>query len=308
MDLAGEAPRLRPLMFSIAYRMLGSVTDAEDVVQSAMLKMHERMGAGDIERPDAFASTVTTRLAIDALRAARRSREVYVGPWLPEPLTADDQDPAHRVERTDAVSLAALRLMERLGPTERAVFVLRESVGLDFDEIAAIVAKEPAAVRQVLHRARKRLAADRARFTIDRAETERVVEQFLSALRRGDVRGILAVLAPDVVFTADGGGRVPAIQKPIQGAERVARFLMGLLRRVDAGEVIFRLEDVNGFPSVHYRDRARASLGVLTVVVAGGVIVEMDNLLNPDKLRHLGAVGDQDALLRAGSDAAVSPE
>lgn len=234
MDLAAEAPRLRPLMFSIAYRMLGSVTDAEDVVQSAMLKMHERMGAGDIERPDAFASTVTTRLAIDALRAARRSCEVYVGPWLPEPLTADDQDPAHRVERTDAVSLAALRLMERLGPTERAVFVLRESVGLDFDEIAAIVAKEPAAVRQVLHRARKRLAADRARFTIDRAETERVVEQFLSALRRGDVRGILAVLAPDVVFTADGGGRVPAIQKPIQGAERVARFLMGLLRRVDA--------------------------------------------------------------------------
>lgn len=306
MDLAVEAPRLRPLMFSIAYRMLGSVTEAEDVVQSGMVRIQERLRSGDpIDRPDAFASTVVTRLSIDVLRSARRAREVYVGPWLPEPLLAADDDPARRVEHDETLSIALLRMLERLAPVERAVFVLRESLGLEFDEIAAIVEKEPAAVRQILHRARQRVSADGVRFDVDRDEATRVISDFVARLRAGDVEGLVRVLSDDVVMVADGGGRVPAIQHPVTGALRVARFLAGLTRRTTPLGVGFEEVVANGQPAVRFHTAEGEILGVLSLHVQDGLVRALATQVNPDKLRHLGAVGDADALLHAGSAAAA---
>ncbi len=302
MDLAVEAPTLRPLMFSIAYRMLGSVTEAEDVVQAGLLRMHERERAGEpIERPDAFASTVATRLSIDVLRSARHAREVYVGPWLPEPLLADDADPARRIEQDETLSVAVLMLLERLGPVERAVFVLREALGFDYDEIAEIVERDPAACRQIMHRARARVASGSVRFDVDDADAARLTGEFLEALRDGDVDGVLRVLAPDVLFTADGGGKAPAIQHPMSGDVAVARFLIGLMRR--GAPLGVRLEPTvaNAEHAVRIRTADGATVSLLTLHVDGGAIRSITNQLNPDKLRHLGPVGDLFALLREGA-------
>ena len=302
MDLAVEAPTLRPLMFSIAYRMLGSVTEAEDVVQAGLLRMHERERAGEvIERPDAFASTVATRLSIDVLRSARHAREVYVGPWLPEPLLADDADPARRIEQDETLSVAVLMLLERLGPVERAVFVLREALGFDYDEIAEIVERDPAACRQIMHRARARVASGSVRFDVDDADAARLTGEFLEALRDGDVDGVLRVLAPDVLFTADGGGKAPAIQHPMSGDLAVARFLIGLMRR--GAPLGVRLEPTvaNAEHAVRIRTADGATVSLLTLHVDGGAIRSITNQLNPDKLRHLGPVGDLFALLREGA-------
>lgn len=303
MDLAVEAEALRPLMFSIAYRMLGSVTDAEDVVQSGLLRLHEHMRAGEvIERPDAFASTVTTRLSIDALRSARRTREMYVGPWLPEPLLIDDVDPGRQVEHDETASMAVLRMLERLGPVERAVFVLHDSLGLDYDEIAEIVERTPAGCRQILHRARLRVGADGVRFEVDRARSARLAQDFLRALRNGDVDGVVRVLANDVVLTADGGGKAPAIQHPMQGDVAVARFLIGLMRR--GGRLGVRAEPVfaNGEHILVFRGANDATLSVLILHISGGAIQSLSNQLNPDKLRHLGLTGDLFALVRGEND------
>jgi RNA polymerase sigma-70 factor (ECF subfamily) len=302
MDLAVDAPTLRPLMFSIAYRMLGSVADAEDVVQTGMLRMHERSTSGEpIDRPDAFASTVATRLSIDALRSARRTREVYVGPWLPEPLLVDDTDPAHRIEQDETVSVAVLTMLERLGPVERAVFVLREALGLDYGEIAEIVERDPAACRQILHRARQRVATGAARFDADDGDAARLVAEFLEALRAEDVDAVVRVLADDVVFTADGGGKAPAIQRPMAGDVAVARFLVGLMRRGAGFGVILEPTVANAEPSVRFRGADGATLSVLTLHLEDGAIRSMSNQLNPDKLQHLAPVGDLFALLREGA-------
>jgi RNA polymerase sigma-70 factor (ECF subfamily) len=301
MDLAVEAPRLRPLMFSIAYRMLGSVTEAEDVVQAGLLRMHERASVGDpIDRPDAFASTVATRLSIDVLRSARHSREVYVGPWLPEPLLVDDDDPARRIEQDETVSVAVLMLLERLGPIERAVFVLREALGFDYDEIGGIVERDPAACRQIMHRARARVANGGVRFEVDDTDAARLAGDFVEALRDGDVEGVLRVLAPDVRFTADGGGKAPAIQHPMSGAVAVARFLIGLMRRGEALGVRLEPTLANAEHAVRIRTGEGATVSVLTLHVEDGEIRSITNQLNPDKLRHLGEVGDLFALLGAG--------
>ncbi|QDZ16269.1 RNA polymerase sigma factor SigJ [Humibacter ginsenosidimutans] len=303
MDLATEAEGLRPLMFSIAYRMLGSVTDAEDVVQSGMLRLHERARAGEvIERPDAFASTITTRLSIDALRAARRTRELYVGPWLPEPLLVDDVDPARQIERDETASVAVLRMLERLGPVERAVFVLHESLGLDYDEIAEIVERTPAACRQILHRARQRVGADGTRFEVDRARSARLADDFLRALRTGDVDGVVRLLSNDVVLTADGGGKAPAIQHPMEGAVAVARFLIGLMRRGEKLGVKVESVFVNGEHTFVFRSAREATLSVLTLHISGDEIRSLSNQLNPDKLHHLGPTGDLFALVRGEGD------
>lgn len=299
MDLAVEAPKLRPLMFSIAYRMLGSVTDAEDVVQSGMLRLHERTRDGEaIERLDAFASTVATRLSIDALRSARRTREVYVGPWLPEPLLVDDDDPARRIEQDETVSIAVLTMLERLGPVERAVFVLREALGFDYGEIAAIVERDPAACRQIMLRARARVTSGAARFDADDADAARLVGEFLQALRDGDVDGVVRVLSDDVVFTADGGGKAPAIQRPMTGDVAVARFLVGLMRRGALLGVVLEPTTANAEHSLRFRGADGATLSVLTLHVENGRIRALANQLNPDKLRHLAPVGDLFALLR----------
>ncbi|TYL50469.1 RNA polymerase sigma factor SigJ [Agromyces mariniharenae] len=301
MDLAVEVPTLRPLMFSIAYRMLGSVTEAEDVVQAGLLRIHEHELAGEpIERPDAFASTVATRLAIDVLRSARHAREVYVGPWLPEPLLADDADPARRIEQDETLSVAVLMMLERLGPVERAVFVLREALGFDYDEIAQMVERDPAACRQIMHRARARVASGGVRFDVDDADAARLTDEFLEALRDGDVDGVLRVLAPDVLFTADGGGKAPAIQHPMSGDVAVARFLIGLMRR--GAPLGVRLEPTvaNAEHAVRIRTADGATVSLLTLHVEGGAVRSITNQLNPDKLRHMGPVGDLFALLCDG--------
>ncbi len=305
IDLAIEAPKLRPLMFSIAYRMLGSVADAEDVVQAALLRIHERLREAEpIDRLDAFASTVATRLAIDTLRSARHRREIYVGPWLPEPLLVDDADPGRRIEHDETVTVGVLSMLERLAPVERAVFVLREALGFDYSEIAEILEREPAACRQIMHRARRRLADGHggARYEADAAAATRLVGEFLTALRAGDVDGVVRVLADDVVFTADGGGRVSALRQPLSGALPVARFLIGLARRGAALGVRIEPALANGEHALHVREADGATLLLLTLHLEGGAVRAIADQLNPEKLRHLGPVGDLNALV-SGDDA-----
>ena len=294
---------LRPLMFSIAYRMLGSVTEAEDVVQDAYLRLHERSLAGEtIERPEAYASTVATRLAIDALRSARRTREVYTGTWLPEPLLDDDTDPAHRVERDETLSFAFLALLERLRPVERAVFLLREVFQMDYADIAAIVERDEAACRQIMHRARARIAEGRPRFDSDAARDAALLETFFAALDDGDVEALAGVLADDVVFYADGGGLAPALRQPLHGAVAVARFLAGLVRRGSTMPVRLERTVANGEAALRVATDDGATLSVLMLHVDAGRVSVVGNQLNPEKLRHLGPVGDLNALVSRGDD------
>jgi RNA polymerase sigma-70 factor (ECF subfamily) len=296
-------------MFSIAYRMLGSVTEAEDIVQDAYLRLHERAVAGEvIERPEAYASTVTTRLAIDALRSARRNREVYTGTWLPEPLPDDDNDPAHRVERDETLSFAFLAVLERLGPVERAVFLLREVFDVDYAAIASIVERDEAACRQVMHRARVRIAEGQPRFDADAARDAALVDSFFAALDAGDVDGLAGVLADDVVFYADGGGRAPAVQHPIHGAVAVARFLAGLVRRGKGMHVRMERTAVNGESALRVSAHDGSILSVLMVHAEGGRVTVLGNQLNPVKLGHLGPVGDLNALVSSGADGGDQPQ
>lgn len=290
-------------MFSIAYRMLGSVTEAEDVVQDAYLRLHERFLAGEtIERPEAYASTVATRLAIDALRSARRRRELSTGMWLPEPLLDDDTDPAHRIERDETLSFAFLAVLERLGPVERAVFLLREVFQLEYADIATIVERDEAACRQIMHRARARIADGRPRFRADATRDAALVDSFFAALDDGDVDALAGVLADDVVFYADGGGRAPAIRHPIHGATAVARFIAGLVRRGRDLHVRTERLTVNGEPALLVVDADGATLSVLMLHVDGGRIAVFGNQLDPAKLGHLGPVGDLGALVSGGGD------
>lgn len=297
----GVAPEeLRPLMFSIAYRMLGSVVEAEDVVQDAYVRLEERRVAGTrIDNPEAFASTVVTRLAIDTLRSARRQREIYVGPWLPEPLPDDDADPAHRVERDETLSFAFLAVLERLGPVERAVFLLREVFAYDYPAIAEIVGRDEAACRQILHRAKARIADGRPRFDAAEERDAELTDAFFAALEAGDVDGLVGALADDVVFYGDGGGRAPAVRKPVLGATAVARFLAGLARQGERMHVRLERTSANGEPALRIADADGATLSVLMVHAEGGRIRTIANQLNPDKLRHLGPVGDLPALMSA---------
>jgi RNA polymerase sigma-70 factor (TIGR02957 family) len=299
IDLAVEHDRLRPLMFSIAYRMLGTVTEAEDVVQEAFLRLHRSVREGvAVDNLEAYATTVTTRLAIDTLRSARVRREQYVGPWLPEPIVeSDDLDPAHRFEVDETVSTAFLVLLEALTPVERAVFVLREVIGYSYEEIAAVVDRSEANCRQILARARKRIDDGRPRFDASREHRDLLASQFLTAISDGDLAGLERLLAEDVVFVGDGGGRAPAIQRPMVGAGAVTRFLLGLMRRGASLGVQADLFEANWHPALRTRSADGALLGVMSIEVDGGRIVRLQNVINPDKLGHLGVVGDLNALL-----------
>lgn len=217
VPLAEAHDTLRPLMFSVAYRMLGSVAEAEDVVQEAFLRLH-RSAPDDVVNLEAYATTVTTRLALDTLRSARVRRETYVGPWLPEPVVDSlDADPAHRVELDDTVSTAFLLLLETLTPVERAVFVLREAMGYEYREIAEVVDKSEANCRQILARARRRVDDGSPRFEATPADRDRLATRFLAAIEGGDLAGLERLLADDVVLVGDGGGRAPAIRRPMTG-------------------------------------------------------------------------------------------
>lgn len=296
-DLGVAHDELRPLMFSIAYRMLGSVAEAEDVVQEAFLRIYAAVEGGEVlDVPDAFATTVTTRLAIDTLRSARIKRETYPGEWLPEPLIDDDTDPARRLEVDDTVSIAFLVVLERLSPVERAVFLLREVFGYEYDEIAAVVEKSEANCRQILARAKAHLD-DRPRFDPSPEERAKLATQFFAALRDGDVKGLERLLADDVTFYGDGGGKVAAIARPLDGISRVASFLLRLMRVGDRFDVRLIPIVANGHPGARLESPTGELVGVMMLDIADGTVQAIRNQINPDKLRHLGEVGDLPALI-----------
>jgi RNA polymerase sigma-70 factor (TIGR02957 family) len=286
-DIAARHDELRPLMFSIAYRMLGQVSEAEDVVQDAWLRM--QTDDTIVRSAEAYATTVTTRLAIDHLRSARVRRETYVGPWLPEPLltTPAGADPAVRAETADTLSMAFLVLLESLSPVERAVFLLRESFGYGYGQIAAVVEKSEANCRQIFARARARVGEHRPRFEASRAHRDELARRFFAACEQGDLAGLERLLAADVVFYGDGGGKAPAVRRPVQGRVQVVRFLGALLRQGTAQGARIEPVEVNGQPGARLIGGDGNLVSVLALDIADGHIQAMRNVLNPDKLRHL---------------------
>jgi len=284
-------PELRPLLFSIAYRMIGSVSEAEDIVQEAFLRYHRAQPA-DVENPKAYLSAVTTRLAIDHLRSARARREEYVGPWLPEPLVVDESaaDPSAQAELADSLSLAFLVLLERLTPVERAAFLLREVFAYPYDEIAEVIGKSEANARQLVSRARRHVDDERPRFEVDREAHEELTDRFLAASQNGDTEGLIELLAEDVYTYADGGGKAQAPRRMLHGRERVARFMVGIARP-DRGIEAVTLHPVlvNGVPGRLARDGEGNAVAVLSLDVADGLITAVRIVANPDKLAHLHA-------------------
>lgn len=293
-DLAISYTQLRPLMFAIAYRMVGSVVDAEDITQEALLRMHRDNTA--VDSPDAYAATVTTRLAIDHLRSARVRRERYVGTWLPEPLlgTDDANDPAAKTERNESLSLAFMATMERLSPIERAVFLLREVFAYDYEMIATIVGKSATNCRQILTRSRTHIDAGLPRFEVSRARRDELARRFFAACRAGELADLEALLAHDVRFYADGNGKPPAVTEPVVGRDRVARFLLGLFRLAERDNLLVQPQYINGQPGACVRDENAQLRAVFAVQIAdaGGdpCIEAIHTIVNPDKLHHLGAV------------------
>ncbi|MCW2596781.1 MAG: polymerase sigma-70 factor [Jatrophihabitans sp.] len=294
---------LRPLLFSIAYRMLGSVSDAEDVVQDAYLRYHRAVAAGtEIESPKAFLSAITTRLAIDLLRSARVRRETYVGQWLPEPLLTDAStpDPAQQSAESDSLSMAFLLVLERLSPVERAVFLLHDVFGYEFGAVASIVGKSADNCRQVAVRARRHVSEHRPRFEASRTQREELADRFVAALSEGDLGGLVELLAADVVVTGDSGGMSPSWPRPIAGQDKVARLLLGLaeqMRRV-IGITISRVE-VNGQPGAAIRDADGQLVNVFSFDIADGVVQAVRSVISREKLRHLGPLADVQALMHA---------
>ena len=270
----------RPLLFSIAYRMLGSVSEAEDVVQDAWLRARQDEHA-DVRSARAYLTTIVTRLCIDHLRSAERTRMEYPGPWLPEPLAEPNQESA---ELASSLTTAFLVLLEQLAPIERAVFLLREVFELDFDEIARSIGKSEANTRQILTRARARLRDARPRFTASRRESEEIVRQFRDATVTGNVDALMAVLHADATLTADGGGKVSAATRPVLGADRIAKFLLGYAGKAHWAESDFQLVTVNGTPGLLLR-HPLAGTGAYSFDIVNGRIRAIYIVRNPDKLR-----------------------
>jgi RNA polymerase sigma-70 factor (ECF subfamily) len=302
---------LRPRSFAIAYRMLGSVAEAEDVVQEALLRVHRALEGGErIDSPPAYAATVTTRLAIDELRSARSRRERYVGEWLPEPILTDARDdPARQAEMADSLSLAMLVLLETLSPEQRAVLLLRDVFDYGYGEIARIVGKSEDNVRQLASRARAHVEAGRPRFETSREQREELGRRFFAAVEDGDLAGLEALLAHDVVLTGDGGGKVPALARPLSGRNRVARALSNWVRigaRIPGASM--RPVEVNGMPGALLLDGEARVIAVWALDISGGQITGVNSVVNPDKLGHLGSVGDVRALLEAARREGIGPE
>ncbi|MCS3781435.1 RNA polymerase sigma-70 factor [Tsukamurella ocularis] len=277
----------RPLLFSVAYEILGSVADAEDVLQESYLRWRD-VDLGVVENPRAYLARIVTRQALNALRAASRRREEYVGPWLPEPLEAPSGDaPAEHVLTGEAVTTAMLLVLESLTPTERAVFVLREVFDFGYPEIAEAVGKSEPTVRQTAHRARGHVRARRPREVVDPALAQGVAERFVLAAATGDVQALMDVLAPDVVYLGDGGGVVSAARRPVQGADRVARFVAGLFRKsATMGELGLRFAVYNGMPAMVVTFDGVVDQ-VTCIEVGGGEVTGVYTVRNPDKLHRV---------------------
>jgi RNA polymerase sigma-70 factor (ECF subfamily) len=280
---------LRPLMFSIAYRMLGSASEAEDIVQEAFLRLHREAGKGTaIESPKAYLSAITTRLSIDHLRSARVRREHYVGTWLPEPIVTDDA-PQH-AETADSLSMAFLVLLESLSPVERAVFLLREVFDYGYDEIATVVGKSEDNCRQIAVRARRQIEAKKPRFEASRKRREELARRFFDAVSKGDTEGLVGLLAADIVAYGDGGGKAPAFPRPVYGRDRVARLLVGGTRI--GGERLgvsgMRFVAINGQPGVLFFNREGRPVLAITLDIADEQVQTVRAVSNPEKLAHLG--------------------
>ena len=296
---AADYVEFRPLMFSIAYRMTGSISDAEDIVQEAFLRLTRVLRDGaSIDTPKAYLATATTRLAISHLRSARVRREAYVGAWLPEPLVAGElgpataPDPAERAEMSDSLSMAFLILLESLSPTERAVFLLHEVFGYNYQEIAEITGKSETNCRQIFARARRRVDEGRPRFEASREQRDEVARRFFDAAGGGDINSLLSLLAPDVVVIGDGGGKGQALREPTHGAVRVARFLAGLFRRAQKEGTYGEPTLVNGQPGAVVYDAEGRVAAVFTLDIADGLVQTVRSVVNPDKLQHLGPTSD----------------
>jgi RNA polymerase sigma-70 factor (ECF subfamily) len=283
---------LRPLMFSIAYRMVGSASEAEDIVQEAFLRYHRESSTGtDVESPKAYLATITTRLSIDHLRSARVRRERYVGTWLPEPLLTDaEADAARHAEAADSLSMAFLVLLESLTPVERAVFLLHEVFDYGYDEIAAVVGKSEDNCRQIAVRARRQVEAKRPRFEASRARREELARRFFAAITKGDQDGLVGLLAADVVAYGDGGGKGPAFPKPVYGRDKVTRLLLGRIGQGAAalGIVGARFGEINGQPGALFLNEEGLPVAAVTLDIADEQVQSVRAVTNPEKLRHLG--------------------
>ena len=284
---------LRPLLFSIAYRMLGSVSEAEDIVQEAFVR-YQRAVADDaaVESPKAYLSAVVTRLAIDHLKSAKVRRETYVGEWLPEPLMTDENggDPADHAEMADSLSMSFLVLLERLTPVERAIFLLHDVFDYDFEEIGRIVQKTPATCRQHAVRARRFIAESRPRFDADEQQRAELMTRFFAAAEQGDMDGLIEVLAEDAIVYGDGGGKVPQWYAPIVGAENVAKLFATMGRQMARLGATVEPRVVNGQPGVVFRGPNGGVMSVMSFEVVDGRVAIIRSVVNPEKLAHLGAV------------------
>ena len=289
--------QLRPRAFAIAYRMLGTVSEAEDVVQESLLRVHQN--ADSLENPVAFVTTVTTRLAITALQSARARRETYVGDWLPEPIVSDG-DPASRAELGDDISLALLVTLETLSPEQRAALLLHDVFGYDYAHIAEIIGVSASNARQLTSRARTHVHERRPRFAVSREQQDELVRRFFAAAEQGDLEGLERLLAEDVTMRGDGGGKVPALGRTVVGRMRVAKTLSNGTRAFARIQGLnWRPVEVNGGPGALYLDGDGRVIGVIGLTLADGQVVSVDSIVNPDKLQHLGEVGDAEALLRS---------
>jgi RNA polymerase sigma-70 factor (ECF subfamily) len=292
---------LRPVAFAVAYRMLGSVAEAEDVVQEALLRVHQALDSGlQIASPHAFVTTVTTRLAINELGSARARRERYIGEWLPEPIiTGGPDDPARQAEMADSLSLALLALLERLTPEQRAALLLHDVFDYGYGEIAAILDRSEDNVRQLASRARRHVGEHRPRFRTTRAHHDDLARRFFAAAGQGDLASLEALLAHDVVLTGDGGGKVPALARSLRGRNRVARVLGNGIRRIlRAPGVTLRPSGINGGPGALLLDSEQRLIGVVALDIVDGQITAISSVVNPDKLLHLGPLADVAALIR----------
>lgn len=297
MSRTEEFVEQRPLLFAIAYRILGSVSEAEDAVQESWLRYEASVTVPTSSK--AFLSAVVTRISLDVLRSARVRREKYVGPWFPEPLVSDPyEDPARSAELADSVSMAALLLLERLSPLERAVFVLREVFAFDFPEIASAVGRSEAACRQLAVRARRHMDAGRPRFEADRREREELAACFFEALRDGDVHTLRELLAADVQLVGDSGGNAPHWGSGIHGAEKASRLLFSMFPLFIRIGGTVEEHEINGQPGAIFRDRNGHVVNTWTLDVLDGRIQAIRTILNPDKLGHVGPVADAWAVVR----------
>ena len=300
-----DPAELRPLLFSIAYRMLGSVSEAEDVLQEAFLRYHRAESAGTgIESPKAFLSAVTTRLCIDELRSARARREAYPGEWLPEPLLTTDavlagpapDDPAAAAEQADTLSMAFLLLLERLSPVERAVFLLHDVFSYGYDEVASIVGKSEDNCRQLALRARRHVADGKPRFEASRGKRDELAATFFRAVQDGDLDGLVGMLAADVVVVGDNAGIQPRWPRPIIGRDRVGRLLVGLGQQIQEAGILIRPAEVNGQPGALCVDSGGRIANVFVLDIVGGQVHAIRSVISPGKLRHLGPLADLDQL------------